>query len=181
MSNLIIAISGISGAGKTTIGKMLATKLGGVYLDQDWFFSKNKPLVTLSNGKKALNYDCDEAIDFGRFNRMIDNEKKNNKIIVIGGFALREYFFYKGNEPTIHFHIKIPRDLSLKTRLQVKKFSEERKKDEIYMFNEYVYPYYEKTLKFSKIDHMIDGVENGKRRHINEILEEILNRIKHIM
>lgn len=183
MNNNIIAISGISGAGKTTIGKLLAEKLGGIFIDQDWFFNRKKPIVKLPNGKTLLNYDSDEAIDVVRFNNFIEEKKKYNRPIVISGFALRNYFFYKSNEPKIHFHIRVPKELSLETRLKlkVKVPSEERKQNEKYMFNKYVYPYYEETIKNSKIDYYIDGTEttNGviKRKNINKILDEILIKL----
>jgi len=168
----IIAISGISGAGKSTIGKMLAKKLNATFIDQDWFNSSNKQKVILSNGSTVTNYDCDDAFNIKNFNDAISSNKRNNLVIV--GYNLRYYFFFEGNKPTIHFNIVIPKELSLKTRLAIKPFSDERRANEKLFFNEYLYPYYQDTLKNSDIDHFINGVIDNKRKTIEDILNYIL-------
>lgn len=178
---IIIAISGISGAGKTTIGKVLAYKMNGIFIDQDWFFKKQKPIVTLSSGVKVLNYDSDESLDIIKFNDFIINKLHLNKPIIISGFALKDSFFHK-MKPSLHFHIKIPKELSLETRLKVKKFSQERKNKETLVFNEYVYPYYEETLKKSSINYFIDGVDySGKRKNLTDIINQIVSKMQTLL
>lgn len=176
----ILAISGISGAGKTTTGKLLAKHLNCPFIDEDWFFLTNMPIAILSNGTKKRNYDSDQSIDLDKFNRRIDLEKQNNDYLVVVGFSLRTYFFEQQNKPTIHFHIKIPKELSFQARITSKRLQEDAEK---FMFNEYVYPYYEETLKMSTIDYMIDGVEysdNGidySRKSLESILSGIISKI----
>jgi len=169
----MIAISGISGAGKSTIGKLLAVKLNAIFIDQDWFATGSKQRCKLSNGEEFINYDCDESFNIKNFNDALSANK--HKTIVIAGFNLRYHLFYLENKPTIHIHINIPKELSLLTRLSIKPFSEARKNKEILVFNEYVYPYYEETLKLSNINHYIDGCINGERKTLNEILDEIIS------
>lgn len=173
----IIAVSGISGAGKSTIGKLISEKLHGIYIDQDWFFKKDKPRVKLSDGSITSNWDCKEAIDLKAMNNRIRQELKNNKPIIIGGFALWDEFFDPDITPNIQFHIKIPKDLSLETRLKVKNFTPETRRKQELIFNELVYPFYLETLKHSKIDHFVEGLENGKRRSIDEMIKEIMSKI----
>ncbi len=183
MKTQIIAISGISGAGKTTVGGKLAGMLNAVYIDQDWFFDREKmPIVTLSNGMQGKNYDCDDAINTIKFNDAIRNTLGNLVVnpldfsrarIIVGGFALKDSFFDADTRPDIHFHITIPKTLSCKSRLATKILQREREKC---MFEAYVYPYYEETLEKSVINHYISGVvENTEtRREIDEILKEIM-------
>lgn len=171
----MIAISGISGAGKSTIGQLLAVKLDAVFIDQDWFSTGSKQKCKLSNDEEFTNYDCDDSVNLKNFNDALSTNK--HKTIVIAGFNLRDNFFDIENKPTFHFHINIPKELSLLTRLSIKPFSEARKDKEMLVFNEYVYPYYEETLKSSKIDHHIDGCIDGERKPLYDILEEIISLI----
>ncbi len=174
----IIGISGISGAGKTTIGEIVAQKLGGVYVDQDRFYKKKKPLIRLSNGKLVKNWDHKDALYLKAMNKDIRSYVENGSLVVIGGFALRDSWFDKDTKPDIHFHIKIPKELSLESRLKVKKFK--NVKQAKLEFNEVIYPFYQETLKESIIDHTIEGTdppESKDRRPVNDIVNEILSRL----
>ena len=51
-----------------------------------------------------------------RMNDRIRNELQKNQTIVVGGFALWDEWFNSDTKPNIHFHIKIPKELSLETR-----------------------------------------------------------------
>lgn len=175
---MIIGISGISGSGKTTVGKILATDIDGKFIDQDLFFKKRKPLIKVSNGETKLNYDCDEAIDIKAMNDAIRSASKEKKYVVISGFSLRDYFFDDNTRPHIHFHLRIPKELSLKTRLKVKNFSENRKKSEKCMFDEYVYPYYITTIHKSNIDEFIDVAAKVSDDYVREDIGVILKIIK---
>lgn len=170
-----IAISGISGAGKSTIGKIVAKKLNATFIDQDWFNSGNKQLVPLSNGHQVTIYDCDAISNIKNFNDAISSNKHDTLVVV--GYNLRDHFFNDDNKHTIHFHITIPKELSLETRLSVKPFSEERKANEKLYFDEYLYPYYEDTLKHLKIDHFIDGMLNEERKPLDDIVNYIITTL----
>lgn len=71
----IIAISGISGACKFIICKMLAKKLNATFINKDWFNNGNKQQTILSNGYVVINYDCDNV---SNFNNAISSDKHNN-------------------------------------------------------------------------------------------------------
>lgn len=176
----IIAISGISGAGKSTIGKLLADRINAVFIDQDWFFKSDIENVILSNGSSVKNYDSDQSIDIEKFNTAISEHKKNNHTIIISGFALRDYFFCEENKPNVHFHIIIPTLLSFTSRLTTKPFSEKRKIDEAFLFYEYVYPYYEETITKSNVDYIIIGtisLADTSRKDIEDRISEIRSEI----
>ena len=171
----IIAISGISGAGKSTIGKILAKKLNAIFIDQDWFNGGNKQQATLSNGYIVTNYDCDNVSNIKNFNDAISSNKHDNLVVV--GYNLRNYFFNEQNKPTVHFNIIIPKELSLETRLATKSFSDERRANEKLYFDEYLYPYYEDILKNSDVDYFINGVVNNEREKIENIINYILTKL----
>ena len=64
-----ILISGLSGCGKTTVGRKLAAILpNAIFIDGDQFYLKEKPKVILSDGSAVSNWDCAEAIDWGALN-----------------------------------------------------------------------------------------------------------------
>lgn len=171
-----IFISGISGSGKTTLGKEIAQLLHGKFIDQDWFFTKHKPMIKLSNGKVVKNWDTEKALDMRRFNETLRNAQKTNKYVVVSGFALRDELIDKENKPDLHIHIKIPEQLSLQTRLKLKPGNEV---DQTLMFNEVLLPFYHETLKRSKINYFINGTINGSvRREKQEMIDEIMGQIK---
>lgn len=169
---LLIGISGISGAGKTTVAKEIAAKINGIYIDEDWFYKRDKPLVKLSNGKTKANWDSKDAIDLRRMNMFLRDKLKLNKPVVLAGFALWESFFDPDTQLDVHFHLKIPKEVSKATRLSVKQFRDPQSEE--LMFDEVVYPFYLKTLERSKIDHEINVMDGENRRPINEEIDEIL-------
>ena len=175
----IIFLSGISGSGKTTLGKEIAQKLNGKFIDQDWFFKREKPMIKLSNGKLLRNWDTQEAIDITRLNKRLREEIQNKHLnyIILGGFALRDEWFDNDVKPDLHFHIKIPKELSLQTRLKLKPGNE---KDQTLMFNEAVWVFYQETINKSKIDYFINGTINNtlERRSKQDMIDEIIDKIK---
>lgn len=171
----IIGISGISGAGKTTIGKKIADLTGGIFIDQDWFFKRDKPLTKLSDGTMVKNWDSTEAIDIPAMISKIRQELTKNKPIILAGFALRDEYFDPDTKPSIQFHIKIPKELSLQTRYKVKNFSPKYKKLQDKIFTELVYPFYLETLNKSKIDYIISGTKNNSMERVP--MEDIINQI----
>src|SRR3990172_12989284 len=71
----IIGISGISGAGKSTVAKILAERYNGLYVDQDSFYKRKKPMITLSNGIIKPNWDHEDALDIQQMNKDLRYKK----------------------------------------------------------------------------------------------------------
>ena len=78
-----IALIGMMGSGKSTIGKLLAKKLGGVLIDID------KKIEKIENQKISQIFELKGEAYFREleFNVTIQSLKYNNKIISLGGGA----------------------------------------------------------------------------------------------
>lgn len=178
----VIFISGISGAGKSTIAQKIveifnAKKQMATYIDQDWYTNKVKPMIKLSNGHVLKNWDHTDSLDYITLSKKIIEAKILGNHVIIAGFALRDDMFSFSNlKPDLHFHIMIPKQLSLETRLKLKPGTRE---DKTLMFEESVWPFYQDTLKKSNINYIIDGVidDNMKRKPLKDMVKEIMTKI----
>jgi uridine kinase len=160
---MIIAISGFSGAGKSTHGKQLASELGFQYLDLDDFYLRgNLPKVKLSDGSVKNNYDSLDSLDIKGFQKEVKEMSKNGNL-VITGFALREEIL--GDiKPYLHLHILLDKKTSLERRKhKFKHYDAQKKKKEKMMLDEVAYPFYLETLAKSKIDYFLDGQDESDK------------------
>jgi hypothetical protein len=197
-----VFISGISGTGKTTIGKRLVEVLnknneregGWIFKDQDDFFLPEKPRTApiFGGGRTKSNWDCIEAIDWVALNKYLDGRQSDNIIFV--GYALRSDLIT--TKPDVHIHLTYAtviaktiwyvscttldcrelENLCIKSRLHTKKFKTDQDRlDDETMVRKVVVPFYFETLKHSKIDHTIEVLDReGKRVPVNWIIEKIL-------
>ncbi len=188
-STYVIFLSGISCSGKTTIGQIIASnytlddndRRPFYFIDQDWYFHKNKPKINLSNGSVLNNWDHKDSIDHKSLNRKIIKVKKEGKHVIVAGFALRDGWFQGEAMPDIHIHIKIPKRLSLETRLKIKPGG--NKKDKVLLFEEAVWPFYQETLEQSIFDCVIDGVVDEdsvvfERIPLQKMVEHVMNKMR---
>lgn len=176
----LILISGISGSGKSTLGKLVAEKLKYRYIDQDQFYIKDKPSITLSNGKLVKNWDCRESLDVDKLEKKL--AKAENTVLT--GFALRtdwiDFFRLAKVYEIMHIHLSIgddPISKTLKSRSRSKSDNVEFLKTDSLMVREVVYPVYLQTLKMSNIDRVIEVWNGDERRSVDHILAEILSCI----
>ena len=190
----IIFISGISGVGKSTISKELANKLNFVHINQDNYYLKDKPIVTLSNGLKVKNWDSVAALDFEKLNNDIYDYLSEGRNILLEGFCLRDDLIKV--VPNIHIHlsyIPVPPNVNLvdtytankdviipriiRSRAQAKPGI---KNDEI-VVNELVWPFYMNTLENSTIDYVINTFDNnGHRIDKNVIINSIIDLLEEL-
>lgn len=178
LQHKIIAISGISGSGKSTVAQILSNKLNGIYIDQDWFYVQNKDKVRLSNGVMKINYDYIGAIDKHKLNSFLHILLKQRRPIILAGFALRDDILDNDIHFYAHIHLKIPANVSLETRLKMKGFREKDKENQILMFNEVTVPFYNDTLKHSKITYEINVMKNSNEKiNINDEIKLIIDHI----
>lgn len=168
----IIAISGISGSGKSSIAYKLAVILNGTHIDQDSDYKQNKPKVKLSNGVIKSNWDTLEAINLEEMNKKL----RIPGLVFLSGFALSDDVFENDNKPDIHVHLVISKELSLQTRLAIKNFKDDEKDTQILVFNELVYPFYQLTLNKSTIDIFIN-VESDNQKHTRKSFDDLLDEI----
>lgn len=166
---MLLAISGISGSGKSTLGKILASRLGWEYLDQDSFYRKEKPSITLSNGAQVKNWDCLEALDLDKMNESIQEILLRGNL-VLTGFALRDDVL--SVKPTYHIHLNTgssPREIQERC-IQARRKSKGVNEIDRLMVSEVVYPFYVETLKKSKFTREIAVYgENGERKSVEEV------------
>ena len=71
----IIAISGVSGVGKSTISSNLSKILNCTHINQDSYYLKEKPLVTLSDKRTVKNWDDVDALDFVKLRNDINTHR----------------------------------------------------------------------------------------------------------
>lgn len=175
----IIAISGISGSGKTFIGSRLAIRLSGMHVDRDIYYKENKPKVRLSNGVVKSNWDTHEALDNVRMN---EDLRVLSGLLILSGFDLSDEVFDEDNKPDVHIHLHISPELSLQTRLAVKDFNSDDKETHRLMFNEVVYPFYQNVCRSSSINKTINvEIDNSsQRRSGDDIVDEIIEYLKKI-
>lgn len=174
----LYVISGISGSGKTTIGKEVAMKVGATFIDQDWYFVDKKPQVTLSNGMIVSNYDCLEAID-PNFSNDIAQKLKLYPIVLVG-FALSRNMLPV--PPIIHIHLVTSDNDNelemrcLQARSQAKTVNPIK---DLLMVKEVVIPFYKYICDNSDITHYMNVYSNeGTRYTITNICESIMMTIQ---
>ena len=167
--NELYVISGISGSGKTTLGKELANKLNLMFIDQDFYFIKNKPKITLSNGLVVSNYDCYESINTNFKQDILDKLKITSVLLV--GFALSRNML--PILPKIHIHL-VTDDIEkrcIEARRQSKNINVE---NDILMIKEVIIPFYNFVLQNSDITQYINVYNNGVRKQLNNIMNECI-------
>ena len=177
MDNKCLILSGISGAGKTTVGKKLSQQSGWHFVDGDDFFLENKPKYTLSDGSVCTNWDCPQAIDWTKLNTHICSLLTYTSVILVTFLPLINYFKFP-----IHNHImlntgtypEIVIERAIENRIISKRLTDAVKirKDRL-IVRELVYPQY---LDIAKDNCIIYDVYNsdGNRKTIDAIVKELI-------
>jgi gluconate kinase len=166
-------ISGISGTGKTTIGKMVAKYKNWTFIDQDSFYLQEKPLIMLSLGIKVKNWDCIESIDWHKLNNEVKKTLQLNNVLLVG-FALWSSYISFPVEKHIHlfYGTGIDNDIILCyfNRKESKNLTNDNILKDISIIKELVFPFYFKTLENSIITHYIRVYNENIRIDIDKLL-----------
>ena len=190
-----IFISGISGVGKSTVSKQLAKDLNFIHINQDNYYLKSKPEVTLSSGLKVKNWDSAQALDFDKLNKdLIEYQLRGRENIILEGFCLRDDLIKI--KPDIHIHlsyIPVPTFADLTSYINdfkdfiipkiIKSRSQAKpgiKNDEI-VVKELVWPFYIETLENSFINYVVNTFdEEGNRIKVEVIIDRIKELLKNL-
>jgi len=115
---LVIIIMGVVGAGKTTVGRLLAEKLGWEFADADHFHSAAN-IEKMSRGIPLD--DCDRAPWLAALRRSIEGWELQGKNVVLACSALKrnyrdelripgvEFIYLEGNYQTISQRLRARR------------------------------------------------------------------------
>lgn len=176
----LYAISGISGSGKTTLGKQLVTIFPEMkHIDQDQYYLKKKPQVTLSDGKKAFNWDCLEALD-PAFKEIIRKELTKSPVLLTGFALCREVLPVV---PKVHIHLVTannPKDLELRCRESRKKKVFNPNRDAL-VVRELVIPFYRKIVRNSDITDLLNVYTRyGTRVEIDVLIQDVKLKYQHV-
>lgn len=169
MNHVCIVLSGLSGAGKTTLGMAYAKRYGYDFVDGDSFFLTQKPKVRLSDGSLASNWDDVKSIDWESLNRTVI-EKLNHTNVILVTFMPRIDLF----EFPVYRHIRLfvgnnQLEKCIEARRVSKKLTNERIARDEMMVREYVYPEY---LRMSH--YPCDGILLTYNGDIRKTLEQLL-------
>jgi len=181
MVSRCLLISGLSGSGKTTIGKQLSQLKGWNFIDGDDFFIPKDQMsqVKLSNGDWVANWDSPNSIDWAKLNRVVKQQLLNNNVVLVTFLPMTEMY-----EFNVNYHVRLltGRD-AIKKCIDARKVSkkivtlEKASKDELVIL-EYVIPMYADMCARS-VDQEIhvyqsDG-ESSVRRDVRDILNDIID------
>ena len=114
MHNLVI-FCGISGSGKSTVGRFVSQEKNYTFIEGDDFFLPDKPKYTLSDGSTCSNWDCPEAIDWNRLNLSLSDNLTRSNVILSTFLPLVKYITHP-----IHLQIELVTARANKDRLSVK-------------------------------------------------------------
>lgn len=190
---MLMFISGVSTSGKTTIGKELTKQrieIGEdwIFKDLDDFYFDKKPIIKLSNGKEKENWDCFEAIDYGKLNEWLENQIKKHNVCLVG-FALSKE---RIKLPcSIHFHLtlldydhhsfdeKEIAHLVAQNRQLTKGFKGDKAQDDVLMVKEVLIPFYKKMFEELDVFTVLISVSlpKGGKKPLKDIIRDLRGSI----
>jgi cytidylate kinase len=174
---LIIYISGLTpGSGKTKVSKSISKIFKIKYFDQSSFYKKDyNNSVELPNGKKIINWDSDESIDWDKLNELIDKNK--NKGVIISGHALINSKLK--HKPDYHIHLSVSKKINLEKRYKKIDKNKDLDKDTIKLvMNQLTFPYYLATLKNSNINKFMKINNVNEETVFNDVFDILINFIQ---
>jgi gluconate kinase len=187
---VLIFISGISGVGKSTLSRELATRLNYKHINQDNYYIREKPVAKLSTGMMVRNWDTEKAIDFNKLNQDLRKLVEAKEHVILEGFCLRDDLILI--KPNVHIHLSyIPllekQDISLSELYERNKEkiipriiaarskSKPNVKDDKIVVKELVWPFYIDTLEHSIIHYALSTFDhNGGRIPLNTLVNDVV-------
>jgi shikimate kinase len=182
MTSQIIALVGISGSGKTTIGRFVANRLNYIYVDLDDFYKRDKPKITLSNGITVSNWDTLDALDLSAFRQTLASLVREKRNIIVGGFALSDDVFEQ-LKPTATILLSVGNTDSeiisrtIEARRRSKGFAGHKAIQDELMVKEVVYPYFKNVLQNTNVTGILKIYEQEQRRNLEELANTLIEFI----
>lgn len=159
----VILITGITGCGKTSLARNISNVFKFVMLDQNNYYKKDHNTeFILPSGKTVINWDTHDAIDWDALNRDVNKFKFRG--VVVSGFALPSDKL--DFDPNLHIQIFVAKQICVERRKKYIRINKQRypeyfkdmeEDDELVKMNKLTYPYHQKVLSESKIDHKINA------------------------
>lgn len=160
---LVILISGFSGCGKTILAKSIERDFKLKFLNLNNFYKSDfNETVDLGHDVKVVDWDSENAIDWDKFNKIVDEEKENGVVICGFGFPGDKLKF----KVDFHINLRIKKEKLIENR---HKYLEENKdnplneiKDtriELLILNHLTYKHYQDIKERSQYSHVLDVSE----------------------
>jgi len=183
--SLIILISGMSGSGKTDMAKYIERDFKIKRINLNDYCKKNYDKTEVIDGKKIVDWDHIDAIDWDKFNKDIDEMGKNG--VVVSGFVFpKDKVDFKVN---FHLHIKINKKTLLEKRHEyLEKHKDDEKCKELYelkgtpielaIINKLTYPHYLDYVKESDIHRFLNANESSLDELYDSSFDYMMERMK---
>ena len=183
---LLIFISGLPGCGKMELAKNISADFNIEIIDQFNYYKKDYSVTTtLPDGTELINWYTDDAIDWDKFNKNI-NEMKEKGLIVVGISFPSDKI---EATPDHHIHLNISKQLCMEKRTEFlnKHKDEEKYKEDLELIgtqteklkmNQLIFPYYLEAIKNAKINKFININELNENQTYDIAFDLLLDMIK---
>lgn len=175
---LIILVSGLSGSGKTELGENISRDFKIKKIDVKNFYKTDlTESITLPNGKKIINYDSDDAVDWNKLNEEINNNKEKGIVVTSQVFPTDKLNFLAD----YHIHLKITKQELRDKRMKYMEHHKEKNFDtesEMLRINSVTYPYYLESLKKMKMDKFINVLEMSSDEIYDIVFDTLIKHIE---
>lgn len=163
MNTRFVIVMGVSGSGKTSVGKLLAEQLGWEFYDADDFHPPEN-VAKMANGMPLS--DSDRAPWLAVLNKMISASLKANRPGVLACSALKEWYrqqLMDGNDGVQIVYLKGSYDL-IWSRMEKR-------------INHYMKPHMLKS-QFDTLEEPNDALTTNISMPIDEIVQAILKQLE---
>jgi hypothetical protein len=172
----IIVISGLALTGKKKLGHAIERDFHIKYIDMKEYLKDVKETIQLPNGKTVISIESDNAVDWDKLNKAVNDNKVNGVVVVGLAFPTDKITF----TADYHVHLKMPKQVLKTKREEYIKKHPDKKYDletEILRINIISYPYYVDVLNRMKIDKYINVAESKPDDIYNSVYDLIVKFI----
>lgn len=172
----VVLISGLALTGRKKLGHAIERDFLLKFLDANKFLKEPKEIVQLSNGVSVTNTESDNAIDWEKLNKEVDDNKSTG-VVVVGTAFPKDKITFKQD---YHIHLKMPKQILKTKREEYIKSHPDKKynlETEMLRINALTYPYYVDVLNRMNIDKYINVAEMKPEDTYNAVYDLIVKFI----